>query len=196
VILVLMATVLSAERLRTVRTALLVAALALNVANQRGSFYERKRIPWPPSEFVDASLLANDGNVLERSMEYRDDLLLTRDVVAELDGLDRERTVLVTHWPLTQALAIPELGYVERPWRTSGRGSRLTYDPNAVPYGDVYSDDDPPTRKGAEDDVVWVMAPNAYVKPYLAPRPDRDEMLAEIRRGNRSTFVFRRGGWE
>jgi hypothetical protein len=116
---------------------------------------------------------------------------LSHDIASRLEEFDRDRTVIVANWPLAQALSIPEFGYVDRPWRVSSRPP-LSYDPNAVPFEDLYDRSNGTMRKKTGDEILWAILPNAYFRPFLAPRAGLDEMVAVFEQGKCEAFVFRR----
>lgn len=174
---------------------LLVATCVFQVANHTGELYPRVPSGWHVPGYAEAGGPSNDGHVLERSMAYRDDLELNRRVAAELEAYDRARTLVVAPWPLTHALAFPELGYVERAWRTSSPSVPITFDPNAVPLADLYDFRRSPPMQRYPGDVVWVLVPSVYMPARLALQTSIDAVERVVERGAHRAFVVRRTGW-
>lgn len=175
---------------------LLALASLVQGLNHAGVLYPPVPSGWSVPGYADADLRSNDGHLLERSMEYRDDLALNLEIARYLERFERERTVVVANWPLPHALAVPEFGYVDRPWRTSSQAPPLTFDPLAVPYRELYDTSARPIRKRMDVDAVWVMVPNVYVLPNLALQPRLDVVTKVLERGAHRAFIVRRVGWE
>lgn len=179
-----------------VRTGVIAVAVAFHLVNQGGGLYPSRPSGWQVSGIA-GDIAGNDGYVLERSMEYRDDLRLNQDVARALEVLPRERTVVVANWPLLQLLAVPELGYVEgRAWTTSSPDNPLKYDARAVPYRELYDPAARPPRKKTPLDVVWALTPNTFSGPQTSLSAANDAILAAPARGLHRAFVVRRTGWE
>ncbi|MBI5363095.1 MAG: glycosyltransferase family 39 protein [Planctomycetes bacterium] len=182
------------RNVRVVRPWLALAAIAQAV-NHFGTFYPAVSTGWRVPGYADAKLRSNDGHVLERSMEYRDDLLLDAEIARRLERFDRARTLVVAPWPITHALAFPELGYVDRAWRTSSPSVPITFDPNATPLRDVYDAGARPPRQRVSLEVVWVLVPSVYLPGALALEPSIDVVEEVVERGAHRAFVVRRVGW-
>lgn len=196
VLLLLLALVVRDGRnARVVRPWLAVAALA-QAFNHYGVLYPAVPAGWRVPGHADARLRSNDGHVLERSMEYRDDLLLDVELARRLERFDRARTLVVAPWPITHALAFPEFGYVDRAWRTSSPSVPITFDPNATPLRDVYDAGTRPPRQRVHGDVVWVLVPSVYLPGALALQPSIDVVEEVVERGAHRAFIARRTGWE
>ncbi|MBK7878743.1 MAG: hypothetical protein IPJ77_24050 [Planctomycetes bacterium] len=174
----------------------LALAFVLQVANHTGRFYPKVWSRWSFAGAAEPGLVTNDGHVLERSMEYREDLLLTQELATRLERFDRERTVVVACWPLLQAFAFPEFGYVGRAWITSTPIAPLTYDARALPWREVYDTSVRPVRQRVTQDVVWVLAPSVYVPANLVLQERLDVVLDAVQRGRLRAFLVRRAGWE
>jgi len=194
-ILLVLAAVSAAGRGRWLVPAALSLAIAANAVNFEGAFYGDARSGWKIPPEMNHSPLTADGHLLERSMKYRTALLLDLDVSRYLERFDRDRTVIVANWPLAQALAIPEFGYVERAWRISSRPP-LTYDPRAVPFDDLYDRTDGYFEEKMDAEILWAIVPNSYFRSNLAPQAGQDEVLEVIVRDGHEAVVFRRGGPE
>lgn len=178
-----------------VRTGVLLVATAFHLVNQTGLFYPSRPSGWVVPT-VAGEIAGNDGYVLERSMEYRDDLVLNQELARALETFPRESTVVVANWPLLQMLVLPELGYVERPWRTSSPDVPLTYDEHAVSYWDLYAKGAKPKKLRADVDVVWALTPNTFSGPQTSFSAANDELVREVVRGEHRAFLVRRRGWE
>lgn len=178
-----------------VRTSVLAAACLFHVVNTYGTFYPSRPSGWTlPS--TGAPLPGNDGYILERSMEYRDDLELNREVARALERFPRFETVLVPNWALLHLLSLPELGYVERSWTTASPDNPLDYVTNKVSYKDLYDTTvSPPKLRGAQQ-VIWVLVPNTFQGPQTRLVPATDELIDTVRVGKHAAFVVRRVGWE
>ncbi|MBK7874485.1 MAG: hypothetical protein IPJ77_01805 [Planctomycetes bacterium] len=178
-----------------VRAGVLMVATAFHLVNQNGLFYPSRPSGWTVPTVV-GEIAGNDGYVLERSMEYRDDLRLNQDLARALEAFPRERTVVVANWPLLQLLAVPELGYVDRPWRTASPDIPLSYDEHAVSYWDLYAKGARPRKLEPDVDVVWALTPNTFSGPQTTLSTANDELLVEVARGAHRAFLVRRRGWE
>jgi hypothetical protein len=188
-----------------VRHGLFLIAIGYHVLNWNGAFYPARPSGWQVPGIA-SEIPGNDGYVLERSMEYREDLILDQKLARALERTDRERTVVVANWPLLHLLAFPELGYVGAPsdgggsdargWRTSSADNRLVYDPNAIDFRTLYALEQRPPRKTTELDVVWALTPNTFSGPQSSFRPDIDVVLDTVASGDRRAFLVRRTGWE
>lgn len=184
------------EGQQRVRAGVIAGAILFHLANQTGVFYPSRPSGWQ-APGVAGEIAGNDGYILERSMEYRDDLRMNQELARALERFDRERTVVVANWPLPQLLAFPELGYVNgRAWATSAPDNALKYDPRAVPYRELYDTQSLPPRKKTDLDVVWALTPNTFSGPQTTLSVADDEILAMASRGKRRAFLVRRKGWE
>ncbi|MFN0009454.1 MAG: hypothetical protein ACKVXR_16270 [Planctomycetota bacterium] len=192
VILLVLAAAPAAARLRWLAPAAVTLAIAANAVNHEGAFYHHHGSGWATPPTAKASPLSADGHLLERSMKYRQDLLLGLDVARYLERFERDRLLVVANWPLAQALAVPEFGYVDRAWSVSSR-PRLTYAPQSVHFDNIYDRTGGLLRPKTRTDVLWAIVPNAYFRPGLAPREGYDEVLAILEHGGFEAFLFRRG---
>lgn len=192
VILLVLAAAPAVARLRWLVPAVVSLAITANAVNHEGALYHHHGSGWKIPPGASVSPLSADGHLLERSMKYRQDLLLGRDVARHLEPFDRDGLVVVANWPLAQALAVPEFGYVERAHSISSR-LQLTYVPRAVPFEDLYDRTGGMLRQRSGAKILWAIIPNIYFRPGLAPRNGFDEVIAVLEHGGFEAFVFRRG---
>ena len=178
-----------------VRVALAFGACAFFAVNQHGRWYPRLRADWNvPGD--PRPLWRNDGYMLERSMEYRDDLLLNQAICERLEKYPRERTIVVANWPVVQTLAIPEFGYVKERWRAVSPDCPLLYDEQRVDYGELYDWSGERPKKKTGDDVVFVLSPNVFSRWQTVFIPGVDRLVETIESGEHRAFVVERRGWE
>lgn len=178
-----------------VRTSVLAAACLFHVVNTFGTFYPSRPSGWTMPA-TGAPLPGNDGYILERSMEYRDDLLLNREIARALERFPRFETVLVPNWALLHLLALPELGYVAKSWTTASPDNPLDYVTNKVSYRELYDTTvSPPKLRGGQQ-VLWVLTPNTFQSPQTRLVPATDELVDTVRVGKHTAFLVRRRGWE
>jgi hypothetical protein len=177
----------------------LLALLAVaGAVNAHGILYPVERATEPDP--VDGRpFVASNGHLLERSLEYRDDLELARRVASGLGRFDRDRTVFVANWPFEQLLSEPRLGYVERPFRTSSaeipqRGHRVALRP--VPFELLYRPAENGFVKTAVEDVRWVVSPNVFAGEHSRYRPDLDALVERYESGRLRAFLLHRRAWE
>lgn len=196
VLLILLGLLPRTPRATACGAGLLALAILANGINHAGRLYAPVPSGWSVPGRAAEGLPSNDGHVLERSMEYRDDLRLNLDIARHLEHLDRGRTVVAANWPLPYLLAVPEFGYVTRAWRTSSQNLPLSFDALGIPFRDLYDTSVRPYRKRLDVDVVWVLVPNVFVLPRLAVQPRIDVVTAVLERGEHRAFVLRRVGWE
>jgi hypothetical protein len=157
------------------------AAFALfalfGLANAHGRFHPTKLAEW--SDPADPRpIVANDGWLLERSMEYRDGLALDRRLARRL--AQREGALIVTHWPVLHMLLVPEFGYVERPLEVATTETPIDFGAPMVELGAA-----PPERR------VWALTPNVFCGPLSRILPG-DEVLETIEQGRLRAFLVRR----
>jgi hypothetical protein len=167
--------------------ALLVLFAVLGVVNTHGRFHPTRWAEWrePGSG---RPLVSNDGWLLERSMEYRDDLAIDRELARRLEEhagrrVDQEGGELVTAgWPLLQLLAIPQLGYVKEPLRLESTETPIHYGPAEIP------------RAGSAlpgESRLRVISPNVYGGEHSRVLP-RDIVLDTVEEGRLRAFIVRR----
>ena len=175
--------------------ALLLLFAAFGVVNRDGRFYPSKPAGWEvPGDA--RTLYGNDGYILERSLEYEEDLALDRALVESLERHARTDAIVVANWPLVHLLAIPELGYVEEPFRVAAPDVPVLIDDRAVEYSQLYERRDGRPRRRVPEKIVWVLTPNTFSSPQTKLRPDVDRILETVERGRRRAFVVERTGWE
>ncbi len=131
-----------------------------------------------------AALAANDGWLLERSMRFRDGLLLDRELARYAS--QHEDTVFVAPWPLQQALVEPSLGYVVRPVACASAETSVAW--TAEP---------PPSLaelRAGDREVLWILTPNDFAGLASQPRPG-DFLVARFGIGAQRAFVVRRANF-
>ena len=181
------------------RLHLILAAFALfGAVNSRGILYPAP-VANDPDPIDGRPYLASNGHLLERSLEYRDDIELARRVARALDRFDRDLTVFVAHWPFEQLLSEPRLGYVDRPFRTSSaeiphRGHRGALRP--VAYDAIYRRVGERVEKSIVDDIRWVVSPNVFSGDASRYQPELDEIVERFESGRLRAFLLHRRGWE
>lgn len=178
-----------------VRATLVLLASLFHVVNLHGYFYPSRPSGWR-APGVTGEIAGNDGYLLERSLEYRDDLELSLKVAQSLERFDREHNVVVANWPLTHVLGVPEFGYVDRAWTISNPDRPLDYLEHQVRFDQLYDLSGPtPERRGTRD-VLWVLVPNTFSTPQLSLQHQQDVLIDTVRSGTHYAFILRRRGWE
>ena len=84
------------------RWAVIGAVLFVNVLDLKGGVSKRLSSKSP----------RNNGHILERSLEFEDDLFLNRGIARYVEEHHDGRTIKAP-WPLAHALLMPEVGYVD-----------------------------------------------------------------------------------
>ncbi|MBX7167789.1 MAG: glycosyltransferase family 39 protein [Pirellulales bacterium] len=92
---------------RLVPIGILAVCCALNLGNQYGRFY-------PDLIAAHGERLGRTGALLERSLEYRADQRANLAAVRALVAANPQEPILAA-WPFPHMLAMPRLGFVERP---------------------------------------------------------------------------------
>jgi hypothetical protein len=159
--------------------ALLVLFAAFGIVNAHGRFHPTRWAEWrePGSP---RPLVSNDGWLLERSMEYRDDLRLDLELARRLEP---HRGELVTAgWPVLQLLAIPRLGYVSAAHRLESTETPIDYAEEPIPRA---GDDAPGTSR------LRVISPNVYGGDHSRVLP-QDIVLDVVEKGRLRAFLVRR----
>jgi hypothetical protein len=147
------------------KIAVLALIAGLFLINMRGPFYP--------------AVITNDGFLLERSLEYMDDMRLNIALAKRMES-QYYNHVVVTSPPYTQMLTMPELGYVERPLpvvTVSGPLRNMSAEFNAA-------------LASAAPDTVWLYGPNAFSSRY-AFYPDEDLLIERLSYGARQIVLFR-----
>lgn len=183
----------------TVRHGLLLSAIGYHVFSWNGAVYPSRPSGWQVPGIA-TEIPGNDGYILERSMEYRDDLRLDLKLARALEQrrLDRSNTIVVANWPLLHLLAFPEFGYLgDAPgWRTSAMGDALLYDPNAVPYRELYDRSGATPRRARREQILYALSPNTFSGPTAPILPGDEVDSITIGEGARRAFLVRRPQWE
>jgi hypothetical protein len=163
---------------RAVAGALGVFALVALI-NAHGRFYPERSVDWNDPR-TGARLVPKDGWLLERSLEYRDDMLCDEELARAVQA--RAGLVVVSGWPLTQALAVPAFGYVLAPVRLASTSPPITY---VFPFVARAQDLDPslPTLR--------VLSPNVFDGPTSRVLPG-DEILDVVEHGRLRAFLVKR----
>jgi len=141
----------------------------LQLANREGRLY------MPDS--------GNNGFILERSLEYLDDMHLNRQLVRHLEDNYRNHTI-VTSWPVAQMLTIPGLGYVDRPFQVMTSDRPVLYGPTEEVTEDILN----------EPGMIWVYTPNAFSRKNRF-YPEDDHLITTLSYGDRIAHIFERTTW-
>jgi hypothetical protein len=154
---------------RWLRGVVVSAIICLSLFNQNGLFYP--------------AIQANNGFMLERSLEYRNDLKLNNALISYLERNHRDEKI-VTSWPLAQMLTMPRLGYVTKPLNVLTSDRACLYAPT-----ESVSDELPDPDRS-----VWVYTPNSFSRQNKY-YPEDDHLLARIAEGSREAVIYRRTKW-
>ena len=119
----------------------------------------------------------NNGFILERSLEYLDDMRLNMKLAGRLEAQYRDVTI-VTSQPFIQMLVLPELGYVTAPLDAVTIDGPLLYGPASSSF-----------RSSGGADKVWVHAPNAFSSRY-GYYAEEDQLIETVSYGKRQAFIF------
>ena len=137
-------------------------------ANHHGRFYRSPAL--------------NNGYILERSLEYEEDLHLNREIASTLAADYPDRTVLA-HWPQAQILAHPGFGYVAEPLDVIAV-NRPAMAWAGIPYfGELALE-----QKRAAGN-IWLDANNLF-GTNLGIRPGLDHTLETFTSGTRSARLW------
>jgi len=129
-------------------------------------------------------LAANDGWLLERSLRFRDGLLLDREIARFVS--ERPDAGFVAPWPLQQALLEPALGYVLRPVACASAET-------SVAWADAPPPDLEELRASGRE-ILWILTPNDFAGFASRPRPG-DFLVARFGIGEQRAFVVRRANF-
>jgi len=163
---------------------LLALFAVFGVVNAHGRFHPTKLADWQdPND--PRPLVSNDGWLLERSLEYRDDLALNRDLARRASGL--KNTIVVASWPLMHALLVPEFGYVDRPLAVACAETPIDQGPPVVSMAEVLR----AATSVPPQNVLWILTPNVFGGPRSQLLPG-DRVLATIESGRLRAFVIQR----
>jgi hypothetical protein len=156
-----------------------VAIAVFGLVNARGRFLPTKYADWSVPGDARAQV-ANDGWLLERSLEYRDDLELNRALAAALEK--RRDDVIVAGWPLLQLLAEPRFGYVTRPVPLAAAETTLEWAVPAIARA---------ARVPDRSRFVRIVSPNVYANETSRVLPG-DDVIETFERGRLRAFLLRR----
>ncbi|MDZ4774668.1 MAG: glycosyltransferase family 39 protein [Planctomycetota bacterium] len=179
ILIVALATATATLLPRTVVVVGLLAFAAFGLVNARGRFHPTKLADWnlPEDQGV---LVSNDGWLLERSLEYQDDLALNRAIAARCEALRDE--VVVASWPLLQMLCEPRFGYVTTPVQLAAAETALEWSSPPIEIG---------SRSRDRSNFVRVVSPNVYASEVSRVRPG-DEIVETFAVGRLRAFLLRR----
>jgi hypothetical protein len=179
---IVLVALVAANSTRFPRTAVGGALLSIalfGILNAHGRFHPTKPADW--SVPGDSRLLvANDGWLLERSLEYRDDLALNRALCAAVEVSPDK--VVVAGWPLLHMLAEPRFGYVTTPPRLRAAETPLEW---AVPGVEAAG------RATDRSNFIRVVSPNVYASADSRVLPG-DIVIETFERGRLRAFLLRR----
>jgi Dolichyl-phosphate-mannose-protein mannosyltransferase len=150
-----------------------IIVIAVNVVNHSGYLY---RVVGPNN-------LQGYAMYLERSMEYRDDLICNQKM-AEFAEKNLQECDILTCWPFTHKLAAPEFGYVKKPLSVvSINGLGLVA--LGVPHISTWQAD--PTRKPKP--YVFISTYSNYFMPILFD-PQKHRLIHQIVYKHRTIEIF------
>ncbi len=150
------------------------AWLTFNVANWNGYFLR----------FISRAHLQNNGSMLERSLEYEEDMRLNMKLAEVLDARYRDR-VIVTSWPLAQALASPAFGYVTEPFDV------ITSDRRALDWVGMKNWAELTPAERARTNLLWAYSDNYFSENNRFDR-EKDREVERIQEGSREIILFER----
>lgn len=167
---------------RPVVIALLLIAVTCNIINYEGRLYG-----FQPN--------TNDGYILERSAEYRNDLHLNQRLAKKIESdFDLGRTVFVTSWPITQILSIPEAGYVSTESVEVVSLLPISY-ASVGALSEIYrvDTDGRSIEQTTDRDVIWVESRNCfYPEAFAFSASEGHELLCEMNEGKNKVVLYRR----
>lgn len=178
-VLVLLTAAARASRLQRVVVPALGFVVVFDLANAYGRFHPAKRADWIQAGEASARV-SNDGWLLERSLEYRDDLEIGRQIAARCE-VERDATV-IAGWPILQLLAVPRLGYLSNPPRLAAAEMPIDYAATPIHVA---------SRLRPEPAFVRIVSPNVYAGEGSRVWPG-DEILATFAAGRLRAFLVRR----
>ena len=109
---------------RGFRLAFLLLCLAWTLVNVKGDLLEKD--------------LSSNGHYLESTLAYVDDLRFQTGLAKLLESHYGDRWIM-TSWPMTQMLSLPQLGYVEKPMKVISAGRPCRYCGSALYLPEVRS---------------------------------------------------------
>jgi hypothetical protein len=143
---------------------LLMLTGGMFLANLRGQYYP--------------AVTTHDGFLLERSLEYLDDMRLNISLAKRLETQYYDVTI-VTSYPYAHMFALPEMGYVTRPL------AAVTIDGPLRHGGAAYR----AALAASTRDTVWVYAPNCFSSRY-AYYPHEDRLIEAVSHAGRQVLIF------
>ncbi|MBL8859787.1 MAG: hypothetical protein JNL28_14870 [Planctomycetes bacterium] len=179
---VMIAVAVLAARLRMPRAgiyAACVAFAAFGLANAHGRFHPTKYADWSVPNDA-RPLVSNEGWLLERSLEYQDDLELNRALAERCESI--QDAVVVANWPVLQLLAVPRLGYVDRPPQLATAETPIEYAGFEIQIAG---------HMRPRPAFVRVVTPNVYGSEHSRVLAG-DEVLETFERGRLRAFLLRR----
>ena len=144
--------------------AILLILSGLVFSNRTGQFY--------------TPITTRDGFLLERSLEYVEDMRLNLSLAKRLED-HYAGVAIITSPPYAQMLALPELGYVTRPLAAVTRSGPLRY--GGLAYREAV--------RAAVGDTVWLYGPNCFSSHY-AYNPQEDRVIETFGEGPRQITLF------
>ena len=169
--------------------------VGLNLSNLHGAVAracERATAPllWggrtPPSEAV-----ANNGHILERSFECREDIALQQEVARVLKSEFPDR-IIVTTWPLLHQFRNPWFGHVGKRLNVMA-SHRPGMQWDGVESYWAFEKANPDHGGRAPGDFVWVWTDNVFAHPR--PQEAARIPLREVRVGQRTALIFTYSDW-
>ncbi|HOW34978.1 MAG TPA: hypothetical protein PL155_00995 [Candidatus Omnitrophota bacterium] len=156
-------------RSKTIIKRVLVAVIVFMLVISYGAFY--------------TPLKTNDHVLLERSLEYRNDLNVHIRMAKEIEN-NYSNYLIAAPFTVAQLLALPELGYVHKALDVMIYSMRCTYGNIKNFQGLRYLD----IAK-----TVWVGVVTEVPRPFVYPVDPQDRILKEIISGNKKITLFMGG---
>jgi hypothetical protein len=138
------------------------------ILNQFGMFYKQST--------------ANNGYVLERSLEYEADLELNQLITKTVEQNFSDRPI-ITHWPLTHMLMMPGFGYVETPQHV------ISLNRSGLAWTGMATFLDLPVVERRDPSALWVISPNLFVG-VTGLDPEKHRLIATMETGGRTAKVW------
>jgi hypothetical protein len=152
---------------------IIIPLIAANLLNHEGALYPKISRP----EFE------GSGAHLERSMEYRADLIVNQRMATFAEN-ELNEYYLVTGWPFTHILSSPEFGYIKHPLKV------LDFNGMGLPALNIPSISRSSLPKFLrKKPYVLISTKNIWFSD-LQFNPKRDHLLKEVNYENRSIHFF------
>ena len=147
---------------------------ALNLLNVNGTLYQK----------VSSAHLPNNGDTLERSLEYREELLLQQKLCELLEQKYPDHTI-VSSWPILHELVEPRFGFVEKPFKVISSERKVL----AWKGVQLLSDINPQSID--TEKLLWVSSDSAFFRA-TAYDSTTDELVEKVKHNNRVLWIYRK----